>query len=84
MTESAIYNAYKIIAVVFSRETSLEIVGPGTSARMMCIVCSLFFGKKAKTNTSTPMPPIQCVKLRQNSSDLDSDSMSVKSSPPSS
>lgn len=66
------------MAVVFRRETSLEIVGPGTSARMIYIVCSLFFGRNASTKTSTPMPPIQCVKLRQKSRQRDSASISVR------
>ena len=46
------------------RLTSLPAVGPGISARRMCMVCPSLMGKIAMTNTS--MPPTQCVKLRQN------------------
>ena len=47
------------------RLTSLPTVGPGTSARSRCIPCPSLMGKMAMTNTSTPMPPTQWVKLRQ-------------------
>ena len=33
-------------------------VGPGNSARTMCIECSPLIGITASMNTSTPMPPI--------------------------
>ena len=42
-------------------------VGPGASARIICISRSLDFGSKAKIKTKIPIPPIQCVKLRQKS-----------------
>ena len=32
---------------------------------MMCMECSSPMGRTAMMNTSTPMPPIQCVKQRQ-------------------
>ena len=48
------------------RLTSLPTVGPGTSARIKCIPWPSFIGRMAMTNTSTPMPPTQWVKLRQN------------------
>ena len=41
-------------------------VGPGTSARIRCIPWPSVIGSTAMTNTSTPMPPTQWVKLRQN------------------
>ena len=49
------------------RLTSLPGAGPGISARSMCMPCpSPPIGRMAITNTSTPMPPTQWVKLRQN------------------
>ena len=48
------------------RLTSLPAVGPGISARRMCMECPSLMGRMAMTNTSTPMPPTQWVKLRQN------------------
>ena len=44
--------------------TSLPTDGPGTSARMIYIDCALPLGSSASANTSTPIPPIQWVKLR--------------------
>ena len=46
------------------RLTSLPAVGPGTSARIRCIPWPSVMGRMAITNTSTPMPPTQWVKLR--------------------
>ena len=51
-------------AVIWVLATSLPTVGPGTSARMMYIDCALPAGSIASAKTSTPMPPIQWVKLR--------------------
>ena len=50
------------------RLTSLPTEGPGTSARIRCIPwpSPADMGRMAMTNTSTPMPPTQWVKLRQN------------------
>ena len=42
-------------------------MGPGISARMTCIELPDSVGIIAIMSTSTPMPPIQCVKLRQKS-----------------
>ena len=59
---------YRMRAVDLTRETSLPTTGPGTSARMTCISRTeraFDRGSTAIVNTSTPMPPIQCVKLRQ-------------------
>ena len=47
--------------------TSLPTVGPGSSARMMCMECSPPMGSTAMMKISTPMPPIHSRKLRQNS-----------------
>ena len=47
------------------RGTSLPAMGPGTSARTRCMELSFFMGIIMSTNTSTSMPPIQWVKLRQ-------------------
>ena len=52
-------------------------VGPGTSARIRCIECAPFIGITAMMNTSTPIPPIQCVNMRQNMPPRDMASMSV-------
>ena len=49
------------------RGTSLPTCGPGTSARIMCMLRSSESGSTAMMNTSTPMPPIQCDRLRQSS-----------------
>ena len=46
---------------------SLSTEGPGTSARIRCIARPSVSGSTAITNTSTPMPPTQWEKLRQNS-----------------
>ena len=43
---------------------------------MMYIDCALPFGSSASANTSTPMPPIQWVKLRHMSRLMGSDSTS--------
>ena len=48
------------------RLTSLPAVGPGISARRICMVWPSLIGRIAMTNTSTPMPPTQWVKLRHN------------------
>ena len=48
------------------RLTSLPTEGPGTSARIRCMPWPSDIGRIAITKTSTPMPPTQWVKLRQN------------------
>ena len=45
--------------------TILEKVGPGLSARARWEARPVMEGRSARVNTSTPMPPIQCVKQRQ-------------------
>ena len=47
--------------------TILPTCGPGLSARIRCMVAPPVSGIMAKIKTKMPMPPIQCVKLRQNS-----------------
>ena len=56
------------MALCLALGTSLPTTGPGTSARIMCMLRSSARGSTAIMNTSTPMPPTQLVKLRQNSS----------------
>ena len=46
--------------------TILLRVGPGLSARTRWEVRPDICGSSARVSTSTPMPPIQWVKLRQN------------------
>ena len=46
--------------------TILLRVGPGLSARTRWEVRPPILGSRARVSTSTPMPPIQWVKLRQN------------------
>ena len=53
-------------------------VGPGISARRTWMVRLERFGMMATIRTRTPMPPIQCVKLRQNSREWDMDSTCVR------
>ena len=43
-------------------------MGPGISARRICILRPDLDGTIAMMSTSTPIPPIQWVKLRQNMS----------------
>ena len=57
---------YRIFAVERTRGTSLPTDGPGLSARMSCMWEPPVMGSTASRNTSTPMPPIQWVRLRQN------------------
>ena len=58
---------YRMRAVRRMRGTSLPLTGPGISARARCMLRSSLIGITASMNTSTPMPPIQWEKLRQNS-----------------
>ena len=61
-----IYSKYKILAVSFTFGTNLSTEGPGDSAFIKCMVEPPIIGRIAKINTNTPIPPIQCVKLRLN------------------
>ena len=74
------YTAYRIRAVERILGTSLSIEGPGISARIMCMArpSPLAAGKTASAKTRIPMPPIQWVKLRQNSIPRDRLSTSVR------
>ena len=53
-------------AVWRSLGTSLPTEGPGLSARIRLMWLPPLRGTTARTNTKTPMPPTQWVKLRQN------------------
>ena len=63
----AVYIPYKIIDVFFILGTSFPATGPGTSALIRCIEFSFSIGIIISTNTRTPIPPTQCVKLLQKS-----------------
>ena len=56
----------------------MSIDGPGDSARIRWIDRAPIFEISASVSTSTPMPPTQWVKLRQNSSPFGSASTSVR------
>ena len=58
--------------------TNFQTEGPGLSARIRLIWEPPLSGITASRNTSTPMPPIQCVKLLQNSAQWESASTSLK------
>ena len=73
-----IYISYSILAVCFTLGTSFPTVGPGLSARIRCMLYPPARGNTAKISTSTPMPPIQWVKLRQNRLHFDSTSTLFK------
>ena len=60
------YILYRIKAVWRTFGTSFPTDGPGLSARIRCILELPDSGRTAIRNTSTPMPPLQCVKQRQN------------------
>ena len=59
---------------------TLPTSGPGLSALSRCMLSPLplLRGMMARTNTSTPMPPIQWVKLRQKSKPRHRPSMLVR------
>ena len=60
-------------AVTFILEAILPTEGPGLSARRRYMdEPSLLSGIKINTNTRSPMPPIQCEKLFQNSEEWES------------
>ena len=69
---------YRILAVSRSLLEILSTVGPGTSARIRCMARPSPMGSTAMANTSTPMPPTQWVKLRQNAVERCSASTSVR------
>lgn len=58
---------YRMDAVLRILEAILFTDGPVLSARRICRVLAPFPGANARINTSTPMPPAQLEKLRQNS-----------------
>ena len=57
---------YRILAVDCTLGTSLSTCGPGLSAFIRLTWEPPVSGSSESRNTSTPMPPIQWVKLRQN------------------
>ena len=54
------------MAVERSLGTNFPTIGPGDSARMRWMELCPAMGSTMSTNTSTPIPPIQWVKERQN------------------
>ena len=58
---------YRILAVPPTLGTNLDLIGPGLSARMRNTAPSPCLGVSARNSTSTPIPPIHCVRERQNS-----------------
>lgn len=70
--------AYRICAVVRALGTSLSASGPGTSALIRCMEFSSSKEVSIMTNMSTPMPPIQCVRLLQKAIPRGRASISVK------
>ena len=58
---------YKIFAVDFTFGTRRVTEGPGLSAFIRFIWLPPVRGIRVSKKTRTPIPPIQCVKLRQNS-----------------
>ena len=62
--------------------TSLEEMGPGTSAWTRTCVRPPTRGRKARVKSSTPMPPIQEAKERQNRMPRGRASMSARTVPP--
>ena len=69
---------YKIRAVYRSFGTNLPTDGPGLSARIRLMCDAPLSGITARRNTRTPIPPIQWVKLLQNSVQWESASTSFK------
>ena len=56
----------------------LETEGPGLSARMRKMVCPPASGSTISMNTSTPIPPTQCVRQRHSMEAWDSASTSLR------
>ena len=65
-----------------ARGTSLPLTGPVISARMRWSECASSSGMTAIMNTSTPIPPMKCEKLRQNRIERGRDSTSVRMEAP--
>ena len=81
-TVKKIYIRYNIFAVDFTFGASLLTFGPGLSAFIKNMLSLPDNCTIAIKNTSTPIPPIQCVKLRQKISDFGNASTSVKMDAP--
>ena len=71
------YIKYNNFAVDFTLGTNFPTKGPGASAFIIYIERSPPIGIIASKNTSTPIPPIQCVKLLQNNIERGNPSISV-------
>ena len=76
------YIIYKIWEDWTVLGTSLEKMGPGTSAWTSTWVRPPTRGRKASVKSSTPMPPIQEAKDRQNRMPRGRASMSARTVPP--
>ena len=63
-------------AVLRMRGRRRSISRPGASARKSCMAPTPMSGKMAMYSATKPMPPSQCVKLRQNSRPFGRDSTS--------
>ena len=61
---------------------SLSALGPGASAANNCIPPIPNNGKMAIASTIIPIPPIQCVRLRQNKTPLGTISISLNTVEP--
>ena len=66
------------MAVERIRVTNLHTLGPGLSALIRCMLLPPASGTIQSTKTNTPIPPIQCVKLRQNKKQFDKASTSER------
>src|SRR5690625_2232020 len=71
-----IYITKRIRAEEDNLETNFPKVGTGISAFIICTEPEFELGKIANAKTKTPMPPIKCVKLRQNNIECDKASTS--------
>ena len=74
--------AHRRLAVSVTRGVSLSALGPGTSALKSCIPPTPRSGSTAMVSTMMPMPPSQCVRLRQSRNALGTASICGVSAPP--
>ena len=70
--------AYRILEDWEARGISLLFTGPGLSARIRWLELIPRKGSRAAVSTSTPIPPSQWVKDRQNSRPMGRPSMAVR------
>ena len=81
MVSAKVYPTYinhKRFAVSVILGCNLSLLGPGASAANNCIPPIPKRGKMAIANTIIPIPPIQCVVLRQNKIPFGTDSISLR------